>query len=75
MLSNPPPDLCDACGRVARAPQANGLAAGDVRAWIELDGSDAEVVLDDGRRTVRHGRGWVCRRCGHTVPLSHELAR
>ena len=74
MTPNPPPDLCDGCGRVARAPQANGPAAGDVRAWFPLDGEPADLVLDDGRRVHRTGRGWACRRCGHTVPLSFEHA-
>jgi hypothetical protein len=75
MLPNPPPDRCDGCGRVARAPQATGLATGDLRAWIALDGAGGEVVLDDGRSVRRLGRGWACRRCGHTVPLSFEHAR
>ena len=75
MLPNPPPDRCDGCGRVARSPGATGLAAGDVKAWIALDGAGGEVELEDGRRVARPGRGWVCRRCGHTVPLSFEHVR
>lgn len=75
MLVNPPPDRCDGCKRVARAGYGTGLAAGDPVAWILLEGPSVEVVLDDGRRCRREGRGWVCRRCGHTVPASREFAR
>ena len=75
MLPNPPPDRCDGCGRVARAPGATGLAAGDVKAWVALDGGGGEVELENGRRVERLGRGWACRRCGHTVPLSFEHVR
>lgn len=73
MLVNPPPDRCDSCQRVARAGVGTGLAAGDPAAWILLDGPDTLVTLDDGRTSMRRGRGWVCRRCGHTVPVSCEL--
>ena len=75
MLVNPPPDRCDACKRVARAGYGTGLAAGDPAAWIALEGPHVVVTLDDGRQLAREGRGWVCRRCGHTVPLSREFAR
>ncbi len=73
MLVNPPPDRCDSCKRVARAGVGTGLAAGDPAAWILLDGPDTLVTLDEGRTSMRRGRGWVCRRCGHTVPVSCEL--
>jgi hypothetical protein len=74
MLVNPPPDRCDSCKRVARAPGVGtGLAAGDPAAWILLEGPDTLVTLDDGRTSMRRGKGWVCRRCGHTVPTSREL--
>lgn len=72
MLVNPPPDRCDSCKRVARAGFGTGLCAGDPAAWIPLYGPDAIVTLDDGRSVARRGRGWACRRCGHTVPLSRE---
>ena len=32
----------------------------------------ARALPDDGRVVSRRGRGWACRRCGHTVPLSRE---
>ena len=74
MLVNPPPAQCDSCKRVARAGfgMGIGLCAGDPAAWIPLYGPDESVTLDDGRVVSRRGRGWVCRRCGHTVPLSRE---
>ena len=72
MLLNPPPDRCDSCKRVARSGLGTGLAAGDPAAWVLLDGPDTVVTLDDGRTAMRRGRGWVCRRCGHTVPVSRE---
>ena len=75
MLVNPPPDTCDRCKRVARAGFGTGLAAGDTGSWIALEGPDTIITLDDGRTTARRGRGWVCRRCGHTVPLSREFPR
>ena len=75
MLVNPPPDVCDSCKRVARAGFGTGLAAGDPAAWIALEGPDTLVTLDDGRTAARRGRGWVCRRCGHTIPVSREFAR
>ena len=75
MLVNPPPDRCDSCKRVARAGVGTGLAAGDPASWILLDGPDTLVTLDDGRTATRRGRGWVCRNCGHTVPMSRELPR
>lgn len=75
MLVNPPPDTCDGCKRVARAGYGTGLAAGDPAAWIALPGPETWVTLDDGRSVWRRGRGWVCRRCGHTVPVSREFAR
>jgi hypothetical protein len=75
MLVNPPPDRCDNCKRTARAGFGTGLAAGDPAAWIALGGPPTHVTLDDGRSVFRQGRGWVCRRCGHTVPLSREFAR
>ena len=75
MLVNPPPDRCDSCGRVRRGTHGTGLAAGDPAAWVALPGDDVTVTLDDGRILQRRGRGWVCRACGHTVPLSRELPR
>jgi len=75
MLVNPPPDRCDSCKRVARAGVGTGLAAGDPAAWILLDGPDTLVTLDGGGTVTRRGRGWVCRSCGHTVPISRELPR
>jgi len=75
MLVNAPPSRCEACGRSTHGSLGSGLAAGDVNAWILLEGPDTEVTLDDGRSTPRRGRGWVCRTCGHTVPLSREFPR
>jgi hypothetical protein len=60
---------------VARAGVGTGLAAGDPAAWHLLDGPDTLVTLDGGRTAARRGHGWVCRRCGHTVPMSRELPR
>lgn len=75
MLVNPPPSRCERCARQTHSSVGSGLAAGDVTAWILLEGPDAVVTLDDGRSAARRGRGWVCRSCGFTVPLSREFPR
>ena len=75
MRPNPPPARCDACGRPTPAPHGHGLAAGDEDAWLLLTGEPVDVVAENGRGGRRLGRGWVCRRCGHTDPISFEQAR
>lgn len=75
MLANPPPHRCEGCGRTTRGVEANAPASGDPRAWVLLAGPDTTVTLDDGRAVARRGHGWVCRSCGHTVPLAREFAR
>jgi hypothetical protein len=75
MLVNPPPHRCESCNRVARAGPAAALSAGDLEAWIALEGPQVSLTLESGAVVERRGRGWVCRRCGHTVPVSREFAR
>lgn len=74
MLINPPPARCEGCGRRTTRPAGVGIgpAAGDPAAWHLLDGTTTTISLDDGRQVERGGQGWVCRSCGHTVPLSRE---
>ncbi len=62
MLHNPPPASCDQC-RHAGAP------------FVTLEGAGGTVTLAEGRTVTRLGACYVCRWCGHTVPLSRELAR
>ncbi|MGH7612000.1 MAG: hypothetical protein ACREN4_08270 [Candidatus Dormibacteria bacterium] len=61
MLFNPPPATCDHCRTAAD--------------WILVYGPERVVALADGRELARRGRVCVCRRCGHTVPLSRENAQ
>jgi hypothetical protein len=75
MLVNPPPDRCQSCHRPARAEPGTALTPGDRDAWIALEGPEVILTLEGGAVAVRRGRGWVCRRCGHTVPVSREFAR
>jgi hypothetical protein len=75
MLVNPPPDRCEGCSRGSRAAPGAAVSAGDRDAWIALDGPEVSLTLESGAVVERRGRGWVCRRCGHTVPVSREFAR
>jgi hypothetical protein len=58
MRVNPPPVICDQCKQMP--------------AWERLHGPDQQVRLKDGRTVTRRGQGWVCTRCGHTIPISFE---
>jgi hypothetical protein len=75
MLVNPPPDRCESCHRVARPEPGAADSTGDGDAWIALEGPQVSLTLESGAVVERRGRGWVCRRCGHTVPVSREFAR
>ncbi|TMF55616.1 MAG: hypothetical protein E6I22_07095 [Chloroflexi bacterium] len=58
MKANAPPTVCDQCKRMPH--------------WERLRGPDQQVRLADGRMVLRRGQGWVCTRCGHTIPISFE---
>jgi len=62
VLHNPPPAVCEHC-RHAGTP------------FVTLEGEGGSVTLVGGRAVTRPGSCYVCRWCGHTVPLSRELAR